>query len=180
MKRRGAYAAMPAMSRCLCGGIAPSRKEGALTPRCPRCPDACVGVSRGRKKKRRLRRDTRVGYRGVTNGTPRYAFRLSQMRIAPSRKEGAFTPRCPRCHDACVGVSHGRKKKRRLRRDARAVRVGVSRRREKKRRLRRDAPFTFLQRDNYLDKKSCVRFWPCLSITLHNSTPREFMRVPSG
>jgi len=74
--------------RCPCGGIAPSRREGALTPRCP-----CGG-------------------------------------IAPSRREGALTPRCP------CGVSRRREKKGRLRRDAR---VGVSRRREKKGRLRRDA-----------------------------------------
>ena len=53
-----------------------------------------MGVSRRREKKGRLRRDARVCYRGVTNGTPQSPLCLSKKGIAPSRKEKALTPRC--------------------------------------------------------------------------------------
>ena len=76
-------------------GIAPSQKEGALTPRFP-----CRVIAL-------------CGHRGVTNGTPRSALclfsreRSGKKGIAPSRKEGALTPRCP-CTKAYRAVAKRR------------------------------------------------------------------------
>ena len=103
------------------GGIAPSRREGALRR------DARVGYRAVAKRSERLRHDAR----GIAPSRERrgaYAA-MPVGGIAPSREKGALTPRCPRslCSlcplcEPCV-IETGRvevgptKKKGRLRRD---------------------------------------------------------------
>ena len=103
-KRRNAYAAMFVLSVfsvpsvrtsfLIFGtnerGIAPSREEEALTPRCPR-----TKVYRAVAKRRSAYAAMPVwGYRGVTKGTPRSLLFPSKERIAPSQQERALTLRC--------------------------------------------------------------------------------------